>query len=437
LGAIDDPAAAGALLSLIDHADCAIRAAAVRSLGWSGESSVVAHVAGALSDDERRVRVAARAALAELGTPEAADRLAVTLDAIEPEELPGLVDALAWLRDRRALPVARHILVTAVANGLSPRGFRPFGWATARLGGDDEIQLIRSMARASFDPRALDSLPRPHTNGVLREDDGLALLRVLAHERPELVETLRADMVDGYGLDVVGRWEYDRLDPSPPVTPATARALLPRTVPKRAMVRLLEHPPAPGSAAKFGGQPDWISAPQWPLDPTGRPLIFYGQLPIIDRPGHLVYLFFAFEGDNHTPLGPGNAAVIQPGGSCHLETRPWATGPERYDGIEQPDRFLAVSKSAPHERFVELCDGLDPSVWERDWTASYFIPTEDANKIGGVPDYQQGEIVLPGDGWSFAFQFDGWFAGDEIAPGDSFYGYVCDDLRAAVSWQCG
>jgi hypothetical protein len=273
---------------------------------------------------------------------------------------------------------------------------------------------------------------------VLREHDGLALLRVLAHERPELVEALRSDMVDGYGPDAARRWEYDHLDPSPASEEATMRSLLPRTVPKRGMVRLVEHRPAPGPVAKFGGQPDWISTPQWPLDPTGRPLIFYGQLPLLDRPGHLVYLFFAAEGDTFMPLGPANAAVVQPGGSCHLEIVPWATGPQDYEGVPQPERFIAVPKCVPSERFVELRDGLDPPAWSWETPADgpYYTPTEDTNKIGGVPDFIQGEQVPPGDGWTYAFQFDGYFAGREFADSEAIYGYIRDDLSAAVFWQC-
>jgi hypothetical protein len=205
------------------------------------------------------------------------------------------------------------------------------------------------------------------------------------------------------------------------------------------MVRLLEHRPEPGPVAKFGGQPDWISEPQWPIDATGRPLVFYGQLPILDRPGHLVYLFFAADGRTWEALGPANAAIVQPGGACHLDTRPLRTGPQHHVDVAQPERFLPVPKHAPYERFVELRDGLDPTAWSWDWpaTGGCYVPTEDANKIGGVPDFQQGEDVPPGDGWSFAFQFDGWFAGLELAAGESIYGHVRDDLSAAVSWQCG
>jgi HEAT repeat protein len=102
LAAIGDPAAAPALREVMSHADPQIRAAAISSIGWSGERSDVPAAATATEDAEEAVRTAGRATLADLGGQDAAEALAAGLDGLEEEERAHGVEALAWLGDTRA-----------------------------------------------------------------------------------------------------------------------------------------------------------------------------------------------------------------------------------------------------------------------------------------------------------------------------------------------
>jgi hypothetical protein len=123
--------------------------------------------------------------------------------------------------------------------------------------------------------------------------------------------------------------------------------------------------------------------------------------------------------------------VIQPGNECHLETVRVARGPQIYDWEFDASRFIRRSKRVPAtERYPVLEIGADPEEWGHNDTA----PIE-WNKIGGVPIWLQGDDT-PGSEWRFAFQFDADPAGGERGDGAVFYGFVSDDGRGALGWQC-
>src|SRR4029078_12652737 len=98
--------------------------------------------------------------------------------------------------------------------------------------------------------------------------------------------------------------------PAPPREP-----LLPRSLPTLGMATLTDRPVGPGPPSKFGGQPDWLEEPVWPLDRERVPRSFYGQLALIDQPGRLVYLFTAIDGEDPDHPGSGSAALVQPKGT--------------------------------------------------------------------------------------------------------------------------
>ncbi len=85
---------------------------------------------------------------------------------------------------------------------------------------------------------------------------------------------------------------------------------------------------------KFGGQPVWFHAPQWPISKsTGKPMEFIGQISLKDAPfqsriGKMAYLFMSqgVEDCGFTPDGGECAVVVQPG-IVNVMTIPQATGP--------------------------------------------------------------------------------------------------------------
>ena len=61
--------------------------------------------------------------------------------------------------------------------------------------------------------------------------------------------------------------------------------------------------PITGSRTKFGGQPNWVTGPQWPLsEETENPMRFIGQIALTQLPGfvtpaRMAYLFMTDEED--------------------------------------------------------------------------------------------------------------------------------------------
>jgi HEAT repeats len=187
---------------------------------------------------------------------------------------------------------------------------------------------------------------------------------------------------------------------------------------------------------KFGGQPDWIGLPAWPVTEDLRPLVFYGQLPVGGDTPRMAYLFFSLDADvaSWEPLGEGNALLVQPGDACQLQTVGQATGPGLYERVPERLGFRRRTRARPYERFVTLRPGADPEGWEG--RAARGTASErhgDWNKIGGTPLFVSGRPGL-GPGWEFAFQFTAAWAGHELANGAECYGFLRDG-RGALMWQ--
>lgn len=118
LAAIGDPAAAPALREAMSHDDPRIRAAAIGSLGWSGDVGDGAAVAAATRDSDQEVRIAARATLADLGGDVAAAALAGGLDVLEDDERAHAIEALAWPGDARAIEPLHELVVEELGGSV-------------------------------------------------------------------------------------------------------------------------------------------------------------------------------------------------------------------------------------------------------------------------------------------------------------------------------
>src|SRR5947209_3033123 len=86
---------------------------------------------------------------------------------------------------------------------------------------------------------------------------------------------------------------------------------------------------------KFGGQPVWLSAPQWPLGKTdGKPMRFICQvqLPQAIRCGgqEMAYIFMtdSVGGESWAPEKGDNAVILQPAPfNPHVEVSATSSGP--------------------------------------------------------------------------------------------------------------
>jgi hypothetical protein len=411
------PGVSEVLEELVDHPSSAMRAAALESLARvaPGASGVI--VAGALADQDRAVRRAARRALAEIGSAVAIGALRDDARSAEGDEWVEAVSALAVAGDREALENVR-VLVRQGQGESTSAAFRSWAWMLVRLGDardrswlhEQVLGLLRA-AQTSADPQLQRRAEWSHSQAV----------EALSREYPDEAEALVDAATAARGGGRIAASERVPLEP-----------LEPRIVPKQILV-YRESSSAVGYATlgKFGGQPDWAAEPAWPLGAEGRPMIFYGQLPLPGDPERMAYIFLSGDSHAHTfePLGEGNALVLQPGAPSHRPTAPMAEGPQR----------LSVIAPASGVQPVRFESGADPTMWS--WPdpppGSYSKSLHgDWNKIGGTPLFLQGEQYPPGEGWRFGFQFTGSWAGWDPGDGAEIYGFVTEQGAGALLWQC-
>jgi len=442
LSKIDAPEAAPALRDALRHQLATVRGAAARSLGFSGDARDAGALISLLSDEHPEVRSRARGALAELGGQTVADALFDSIPGLDIDERSEVQAALAWLGDSRDLETTRHAAHAWLAERQLPkRRLAHHGWgavyAVLCLGDHRDAEKLVETLLA----RGRSAKPREHGRGMppdlynaqsvsyrfnrMLKERGFSDLA----ERCE--QSLRELVVRSLGTG-----------PRPVPVPVDVEPVGGRSIPRLAMSALSESPVSPdGRPAKFGGQPDWLQAPAWPLSPSDHPMIFLGQLPLLGHDNRLAYIFFSNEVDETwEPLSVGNAVVVQPGdGAAHVPTAPLEVGPQLFEIVHDPHRYQQVGKMRPYERYISLEPGADPLEWKWPELAPNTYPANghgDWNKIGGTPAYLQGHDVPPGPGWKFAFQFTAGWAGHEFADGAECYGFVNEDGRGAFLWQC-
>lgn len=223
--------------------------------------------------------------------------------------------------------------------------------------------------------------------------------------------------------------------------------------------RLAFHPassPISELVTKFGGQPTWVSGPQWPLSrQTGNPMRFIGQLSLNRAlfPGvqaQMAYLVMTDEeGDNfvdgtYEPEGGENAVILQPG-ITNVPTKELAQGPTLYRMVEQAG--LDRLQPKPCEFAVTVIEEEDIVFVSEDerWKMSEeeakpVTGKLDENKIGGTPVFMQGdEFPFPGR-CRLLLQLDSCSVPFSINFGDAGVGYAFLNEtgdQAKFLWQCG
>lgn len=209
---------------------------------------------------------------------------------------------------------------------------------------------------------------------------------------------------------------------------------------------------------KFGGQPVWVSSPQWPLSRhTGHPMKFIGQIRIYPEifdviDGKMAYIFLTYEFfdkyggfiETWDPEDGESAVIIQPG-EWNGPTMPLAIGP--WTGRKNTRWFKSPPDIAPVEYTVELLSGEDPDEYpvpedllEHPEEHDKHIEALYESKIGGIPisDYLE-EYPFPSqDEWQLLLQicevnvpFDVNFGTDGI--GTIFLSK--DGKRAKLIWR--
>lgn len=205
---------------------------------------------------------------------------------------------------------------------------------------------------------------------------------------------------------------------------------------------------------KFGGQPCWLEAPQWPLSrATGQPMRFIAQVAL-EAPlfagtgGRMAYLFMTDDPEQYVdgtwePEGGENAVVVQPG---HF-TGPavaLAQGPSLYRMAEVAGEAQLQPQAVEFRvqlRFVEE-PGHQPESVRGEWTQEQQESRARAlegSKVGGTPGFLQGdEFPQPGD-WKLLLQLDSTTVPFYVNFGDAGIGYAFIDQaeqEGRFLWQC-
>ena len=444
LAAVDDRRAAAGLRGAILHEDPNVRVGALRSLGWSGEQADVARVIPLLADPEPAVRAAARAALADLGGPKATEALFASRDGLSELERGDAQAALAWLGDRRDLESIRaHAIARLRGPDHVSSGMQHYGagaiYALIRVGSAADRRLLADVVLGMIEQAEIHDPSQPYRSPDVSRAYRAGIeveiqLKLAGHEdEASALRIARAERL-GERLPAENRRPVPREVPCEPAVPRSVKRLTMRSLNRELPAS------AGGPPAKFGGHPDWLETPCWPLGPHGAPMIFYGQLPVDREPSRTAYIFIAIDAtESWRPLDVGNAVVVQPGPPPEVATTPIATGPMLFTPVPQPNRYRPAAIHEPYQRFIELEPGADPAEWRWPELPDCNYPRGDDGdwrKIGGTPYFLQGDDWPPGDGWRFAFQFSAGWAGHELADGAECYGFINNDGRGAFLWQC-
>ncbi len=173
--------------------------------------------------------------------------------------------------------------------------------------------------------------------------------------------------------------------------------------------------PITDAVTKLGGQPVWLSTPQWPLSrETGQAMCFIAQVALYPDifgavPAQMAYLFLTDDPDIDTydPASGENAVILQPGTFTGPVVEQ-ASGPSLYREFYDPqaNEFRRV----PCEFRVILEPGADPDldlsrgVDMSEW-GDAMEPLR-GDKIGGVPGFVQAP-EYPDDGvWRLLLQIE-------------------------------
>jgi len=205
---------------------------------------------------------------------------------------------------------------------------------------------------------------------------------------------------------------------------------------KHYLIDLKKEEPGIERKTKFGGQPDWIDKPEWPLSMEfGDPMQFICQIELeaigfSDFEAKFAYLF-VFEGSYNAgrPDGGENAVILQPGDNSRFDIEQMLTGPSISRDYKGWDVDLKLSIEKQDEMgIITTKFGGEPLFLHH---AEYpYTSTERKEVIDG-------EEVIIAEKWHLLIQL-----GDRFLPYFRNYGmgvgyaFIRDDGKVAkYMWQ--
>jgi len=172
---------------------------------------------------------------------------------------------------------------------------------------------------------------------------------------------------------------------------------------------------------KFGGQPVWLTEPQWPIS-TGwdnRPMMFIAQIALDKRVfsnsnGEVAYIFVThpetleddfFDPEIIYPDEGENAIIIQPGGQLFVKTENIINGPTIFD-----------HNGLGYEGYAKLTFSEDPDFVDNrafkllsEKEKKKYCSKIEGSKLGGSPYFFQGDQWPEGKEWSLLMQLNSTF----------------------------
>lgn len=209
------------------------------------------------------------------------------------------------------------------------------------------------------------------------------------------------------------------------------------------------------SETKFGGQPNWLTMPQWPLSrTTGNPMRFLCQIELDERifptaSGKMAFIFMTDEDEyidgTWEPDGGENCVVIQPSNTpLSVEAANLPTGPTLYTMKE----VAGTNRLVPFEKTygTRLSTGEDPKFQpasaRQGWSDEQFdvyASELEGNKVGGTPIFLQND-EFPGEKpWQLLLQLDSTQVPFSVNFGDAGVAYAFIDPAGTAGkllWQC-
>jgi len=205
---------------------------------------------------------------------------------------------------------------------------------------------------------------------------------------------------------------------------------------------------------KFGGQPDWVTEPEWPISKrTGKPMRFICQTNLKDVgltniDAKVAYLFMTDDDKSREllrtwePDGGENAMILQPGDNkVATETR--TVGPSLRKSTAAANNEVRRRNEFPIREFVpntrrrtlkefECSVGL-VEITETEACAD----SEVMNKLGGKPVFLQNDEYPSDANWDLLIQLDSLTLPFSINLGDGVgYGFISEDRKTAkFLWQ--
>jgi len=193
---------------------------------------------------------------------------------------------------------------------------------------------------------------------------------------------------------------------------------------------------------KFGGQPVWLGAPEWPISrKTGNPMRFICQIALEEpffsgTAGRMAYVFMTEEDNDdfvdgtYDPDGGENAVIVQPGNTDpSIRTGNNATGPTLFRKVPRDGESHLHSESC--EYGVVLLGTEDDAL-----TADGLAPS----RIGGEPIFVQDDGFPEGGPWRLLMQLDSANSPFYVNFGDAGVGYAFlheNGQSGKFMWQCG